>query len=43
MKILEEASGGQRVPEFSSTHPSSPHRIQEITDAINKYGYTAPQ
>jgi predicted Zn-dependent protease len=43
MKILEEASGGQRVPEFSSTHPSSPHRIQEITDAINKYGYTPPQ
>lgn len=43
MKILEEASGGQRVPEFSSTHPSSPHRIQEITDAIEKYGYIRPQ
>ncbi|MDZ7613030.1 MAG: M48 family metalloprotease [Flavobacteriaceae bacterium] len=43
MKILEEASGGQQVPEFSSTHPSSPHRIQEIIDAIKKYGYTPPQ
>jgi predicted Zn-dependent protease len=43
MKILEDASGGQQVPEFSSTHPSSPHRIQEITDAIKKYGYTPTQ
>lgn len=43
MRILEEASGGQRVPEFSSTHPSSPHRIEEIKEAIEYYGYPSPQ
>ncbi|MEN8186547.1 MAG: M48 family metalloprotease [Bacteroidota bacterium] len=39
MNILEKASGGQRVPEFQSTHPSSPHRKQEIKDAIEANGY----
>ncbi len=37
MYILKEASGGQRVPEFSSTHPSSEHRIARIQEAIDKY------
>lgn len=37
MKILDEASGGQRVPEFQSTHPSPENRIQQIQEAINKY------
>lgn len=39
MKILEEASGGQQVPEFQSTHPSGPHRIAEIKQAIEDNGY----
>ncbi len=42
MKILDEASGGQRVPEFSSTHPSGPHRVEEIKAAIEENGYTPP-
>lgn len=37
MKILEEASGGQRQPEFMSTHPSPENRIQKIREAIAKY------
>ena len=37
MRILEEASGGQRVPEFQSTHPSPENRLQRITEAIEKY------
>lgn len=37
MKILEEASGGQRQPEFMSTHPSPENRVQKIRDAIAKY------
>jgi predicted Zn-dependent protease len=43
MTILEEASGGQQVPEFSSTHPSSPHRKEEIKEAIEANGYVGPQ
>ena len=31
MQILEKATGGSRQPEFQSSHPSPPHRI----DAIN--------
>lgn len=42
MKILDEAAGGQRVPEFSSTHPSGPHRIEGINEAIEANGYVAP-
>ncbi len=42
MKILDEASGGQDVPEFSSTHPSGPHRIEEINQAIKDNDYVAP-
>jgi len=37
MDILEEASGGSKVPEFQSTHPSPENRREQITDAINKY------
>ncbi len=37
MNILEASSGGQAPPEFQSTHPSSPHRIQEIKKAIAEY------
>ncbi len=39
MHILDKASGGQAPPEFQSTHPSGPHRIQEINDAIKENGY----
>lgn len=37
MEILERASGGQRQPEFMSTHPSPENRVQKIRDAIAKY------
>ena len=30
MQILEKASGGSRTPEFQSSHPSPPHRVEEI-------------
>lgn len=34
MQILEEASGGQRAPEFMSTHPDPGNRIERIQDTI---------
>ncbi len=37
MKILKEASGGQRRPEFQSTHPDPENRIEKIQEAIRKY------
>lgn len=37
MHILEQASGGQRQPEFASTHPSPENRMERIRDAILKY------
>ncbi len=37
MEILERASGGQKQPEFLSTHPSPENRVQRIRDAISKY------
>jgi predicted Zn-dependent protease len=37
MDILEEASGGQRVPEFQSTHPSPENRRGKIKEAIERY------
>jgi predicted Zn-dependent protease len=37
MQILERASGGQRQPEFMSTHPSPENRVQRIREAIAKY------
>lgn len=37
MDILEEASGGNRTPEFQSTHPSPDNRREMINEAIEKY------
>jgi predicted Zn-dependent protease len=36
MKILEEASGGGRQPEFFSTHPNPENRIGRIQQAIQE-------
>lgn len=38
MDILEEASGGQKVPEFQSSHPSPDNRREKIRESIEKYG-----
>jgi predicted Zn-dependent protease len=37
MDILEKASGGARVPEFQSSHPSPENRREKIKEAIEKY------
>ena len=37
MEILKDASGGNRVPEFQSTHPDPDNRIERIRKAIEKY------
>lgn len=37
MDILEESSGGSRVPEMQSTHPSPENRRQKIKESIEKY------
>lgn len=37
MRILKEAAGGQRVPEFQSTHPDPVNRMEKIKEAIKKY------
>lgn len=37
MKILKEAAGPNRVPEFQSTHPDPENRIEKIREAIQKY------
>jgi beta-barrel assembly-enhancing protease len=37
MDILEAASGGDRQPEFQSSHPSPENRRQKITEAIKNY------
>lgn len=37
MDILEEASGGNKVPEFQSSHPSPENRREKIQEAIDKY------
>lgn len=34
MRILAEASGGSRQPEFASTHPSPENRVAKIQEAI---------
>jgi predicted Zn-dependent protease len=36
MQILERASGGSRSPEFQSSHPSPPRRIEEINAKLAK-------
>jgi predicted Zn-dependent protease len=38
MKILKDAAGPSRVPEFQSTHPDPDNRIQHIEESIKKYG-----
>lgn len=38
MDILERASGGARVPEFQSTHPSPENRRELIREAIKRHG-----
>lgn len=37
MDILEQASGGSKVPEFQSSHPSPENRREKIREAIDKY------
>jgi len=37
MKILKDAAGPNRQPEFQSTHPDPENRIEKIKEAINKY------
>jgi beta-barrel assembly-enhancing protease len=37
MEILKRASGGQRVPEFQSSHPDPENRKEHIRAAIEKY------
>jgi beta-barrel assembly-enhancing protease len=37
MEILKQAGGGQRVPEFQSSHPDPENRKQKIQEAIAKY------
>lgn len=37
MKILKEAAGPNRVPEFQSTHPDPENRIEKIKEAIKRY------
>ena len=37
MDILEEASGGSKVPEFQSSHPSPENRREKIKEAIERH------
>ena len=37
MKILKDAAGPNRVPEFQSSHPDPDNRIEKIREAIEKY------
>ena len=37
MKILKQASGPNRLPEFQSTHPDPENRIEKIREAIEQY------
>jgi predicted Zn-dependent protease len=43
MQVLAEASGGQRQPEFFSTHPNPDRRIAEIEEAIATAGTDCPE
>lgn len=36
MRILAKASGGSRMPEFASTHPSSANRVQQIESLLTE-------
>jgi len=42
MDILEQASGGSRMPEFQSSHPSPDNRRAEIQRSIERYRNTLP-
>ena len=42
MRILKEAAGPNRVPEFQSTHPDPENRIEKIRAAIEKYQGNRP-
>ncbi|WP_247231863.1 M48 family metallopeptidase [Telluribacter sp. SYSU D00476] len=42
MRVLEQASGGQRQMEFLSTHPSPANRNERIRAAITKYTEVIP-
>ena len=37
MKVLKQAAGPNRVPEFQSTHPDPENRIEKIKVAIEQY------
>jgi beta-barrel assembly-enhancing protease len=37
MEILKQSSGGQRVPEFQSSHPDPENRKEHIREVIDKY------
>lgn len=37
MKVLKQAAGPNRVPEFQSTHPDPENRIEKIKAAIEEY------
>jgi len=37
MKILKQAAGPNRTPEFQSTHPDPENRAEKIREAIEKY------
>ncbi len=37
MKILKDAAGPNRVPEFQSTHPDPDNRVEKIRESIEKY------
>ncbi len=37
MKVLKQAAGGRKIPEFQSTHPDPDNRIAKIKEAIKQY------
>jgi len=37
MRILQSLSGGNRLPEFQSTHPNPENRMEKIKQAIKEY------
>ena len=37
MKILKDAAGPNRIPEFQSSHPDPDNRIEKIKEAIEKH------
>jgi predicted Zn-dependent protease len=37
MRILQSVSGGNRTPEFQSTHPNPENRMEKIKQAIKEY------